>query len=241
MNKRQQKRNKGKQEYNKSYAYIISACILILNAAFSAEAIYFLKIVLDDQIVEWNNNVDQAYMQVVILSIIQFIFVFGVLMMYIFKEKEHHEEKVKSIEDKEYLIENIEKLNLEIDKTKIFESSDGMWTYNTLKGFIDGLVERQVDRFACIRIQCKDVRLAQQFRLNCGYVLNNDVIRIKLSETDYLFIFVKYYEYEAMEAIKLILDSNIKVVNKYEADGTKDTTDGILEKLNIECGQQRND
>jgi hypothetical protein len=116
-----------------------------------------------------------------------------------------------------------------------------MWTYNTLKGFIDGLVERQVDRFACIRIQCKDVRLAQQFRLNCGYVLNNDVIRIKLSETDYLFIFVKYYEYEAMEAIKLILDSNIKVVNKYEADGTKDTTDGILEKLNIECGQQRND
>ena len=210
---------------------ILFLSIIIVILVFAIYIIIYSKKLLISLNPYWTDKMYQSYIQLIIFTV--FVITGYIVLWQNFKIKiKRNENEItnlnKIIENK---ISSIEKLNEKINENKLYDIKNNIWTKEVLNEYIEQLINKKVEPFTILKIQCLNQESENSLLMKCNFLLDENIIMIKLSELNYIFIFIYMDLNDTSDELKYILPEHTKVIKKIQADGLVDTKEELLSKI----------
>lgn len=218
---------------SKKSLYLLSLIIFIASGLLAFESVTIFKDILNNTIQNWTNDIKQAYMQLVLVMGIEILIIFIVLLLNIINKININEKIIELENEKTDFIKTIEKLNNKINEHKIFISTDGMWDKKAIGKILNNILSKKIYPFTCATISCKNEEEANNFRMHCHFVLNDNVIKIELDKLNYLLIFLNGYYETAENSLNLVKTENTIINKIYEMDNEICICKQVIDIMNI--------
>lgn len=107
--------------------------------------------------------------------------------------------------------EGLVALNAKLSDRNLHDSHNNLWKPSMLHGFLEKMVEREIEPVTLMRVSCVKEKSLQRILDRSLYMLDNNVLRFKIDKNVLVFVFVQIEPDMAKSDMNIVLPKDAKI------------------------------